>query len=136
MKTTNDTTIEQAVTPTTPATLVETPALKSNDRPKAKAAKAPKAEKAAKPTKPAKAAKGDTDGEASDRLPTTLRELKETKGGFVASLFLAGKDREAIAKELKAAFKLSEAQAVKITRRISGRVRLYQRIFELVPVKK
>ena len=86
-----------------------------------------------------KAAKSDApnaDGESTDRLPTTLKELKETKGGLVATLFLSGKDRDGIAQELKAAFKLSEAQAVKITRRITGRVRLYQRIFELVPVKK
>lgn len=99
-------------------------------QPEAKPAKATKA------GKPAKVEKTDADGEATDRLPTTLAELKETKGGFVAHLFLSGKDRDAIAKELAAAFKLTEAQALKITRRITGRVRLYARIFELVPAKK
>lgn len=76
------------------------------------------------------------DGDMADRLPTSVKEMKETKGGLVASLYLAGRSRDFIAKELKLAFKVSEAQSVKITRRIVGRVRLYQRIFELVPVKK
>lgn len=95
--------------------------------------KASKREVGQKPkvTKPAA-----PDGETTDRLPATLRELKETKGGLVATLFLGGTDKDGIARELKAAFKLSEAQALKVTRRITGRVRLYQRIFELVPVKK
>ena len=43
--------------------------------------------------------------------------------------------KDAIAKELKAAFKLNETQAVKITRRITGRVRLYKRVLDLVPAK-
>ena len=81
------------------------------------------------PTKAAKAAKSDADGEATDRLPTTLDELKETKGGFVAFHFLTGKDKDAIAKDLAAAFKLPEPQAAKIVRRITGRVRLYARVF-------
>lgn len=72
----------------------------------------------------------------ADRLPTSVKELKETKGGLVASLYLAGRSRDFIGKELKLEFKVSEAQSLKITRRIVGRVRLYQRIFELVPVKK
>ncbi|MBL9139301.1 MAG: hypothetical protein JNK85_25760 [Verrucomicrobiales bacterium] len=73
----------------------------------------------------------------SDRPPpTTLDELKETKGGFVAFHFLTGKDKDSIAKDLAAAFKLTEPQAAKIVRRITGRVRLYARVFELVPVKK
>jgi hypothetical protein len=92
--------------------------------------------KVEKPAKAAKAAKSDSDGEATDRLPTTLDELKETKGGFVAYQFLTGKDREAIAKDLAEAFKLGEPQAAKIVRRITGRVRLYARVFELVPAKK
>jgi hypothetical protein len=92
--------------------------------------------KVEKPAKAAKAAKSDADGEATDRLPTTLAELKETKGGFVAYQFLTGKDRDAIAKDLGAAFELGEAQAAKIVRRITGRVRLYARVFELVPFKK
>lgn len=78
----------------------------------------------------------DADGETTDRLPTTLRELKKTKGSFVATLYLAGKDKDGIARELKASFKRSDTQAVKIKRRIAGRVRLYHRIFERVPVKK
>lgn len=90
--------------------------------------KQPKASKAVKDT-----AEGDS--EPVDRLPTTLAELKETKSGLVAYLHLTGKDKEAIAKELKAAFKLNETQAVKITRRITGRVRLYKRVLELVPAK-
>ena len=89
-----------------------------------------------KPPKATKAAKSDTDGEATDRLPTTLEELKETKGGFVAFHFLTGKDKDAIAKDLAAAFKLTEPQAAKIVRRITGRVRLYARVFELIPAKK
>ncbi len=78
----------------------------------------------------------EDDTHPADRLPTSLKELSETKGGFVATLFLGGKEKDDIALELKAAFKLSDEQAVKITRRITGRVRLYQRIFEIVPVKK
>ena len=94
--------------------------------------------KVEKPAKSAKAAKTDTDtdSEPTDRLPITLDELKETKGGFVAFHFLTGKDKDAIAKDLAAAFKLAEPQAAKIVRRITGRVRLYARVFELVPSKK
>jgi hypothetical protein len=90
-----------------------------------------------KQSKAAKAVKNTAEGdnEPADRLPTTLAELKETKSGLVAYLHLVGKDKDAIAKELKAAFKLSETQAVKITRRITGRVRLYKRVLELVPAK-
>ena len=66
----------------------------------------------------------------------TLDELKETKGGFVAYHFLIGKDKDSIAKDLAASFKLTEPQAAKIVRRITGRVRLYARVFELVPAKK
>jgi hypothetical protein len=91
--------------------------------------------KPAKPSAPkSKAAKEAA--ETSDRLPTSLAELKASKSGFVAHLFLTGKDRDAIAKELGAAFKLADAQALKITRRITARVRLYQRVFELVPAKE
>ena len=99
-------------------------------KPRGKAATAKKA------NKPAKAPKSDAEGEATDRLATTLDELKETKGGFVAFHFLTGKDKDAIAKDLAAAFKLSEPQAAKIVRRITSRVRLYARVFELVPAKK
>ena len=89
-----------------------------------------------KPAKAAKATKTDTDREATDRLPTTLDELKETKGGFIAFHFLTGKDKDAIAKDLAAAFKLGEAQAAKIVRRITGRIRPYARVFELVLAKR
>lgn len=136
MKKTNETTKDQ-----TPKTTAEPKAAKAR---KATAAPViekpaekpePKPAKAEKATKASKAAKSDADGEATDRLPTTLEELKATKGGFVAHLFLTGKDKEAIAKDLAAAFKLGEAQAAKIVRRITGRVRLYTRVFELVPAK-
>jgi hypothetical protein len=40
-----------------------------------------------------------------------------------------------IGAELKAAFKLPEAQAVKIVRRITGRARFFQRAQELVAAK-
>lgn len=96
-----------------------------------KGVKLPKQPKAAKPSK--ETAEGDN--EPVDRLPTTLADLKETKSGLVAFLHLIGKDKDAIAKELKAAFKLNETQAEKITRRITGRVRLYKRVLELVPAK-
>ena len=110
----------------TPAPATEQPA----SQPAAAPAKAEKSAKAAK------AAKSDSDGEATDRLPTTLDELKETKGGFVAFHFLTGKDKDAIAKDLAAAFKLTEPQAAKIVRRITGRFRLYARVFELVSAKQ
>jgi hypothetical protein len=92
---------------------------------------APKVAKSPKAKKPSKAAKGEDDAETGDRLPGNLDELKSAKGGLVASLFLAGKDKEAIAAELKRAFSLEDGQAAKIVRRIIGRVRLYRRIFEL-----
>ena len=66
--------------------------------PKAKAPKA-KRELAAKVVKNAA-----TDSEPADRLPANLEELKATKGGLVSYLFLSGKDKEEITKELKAAF--------------------------------
>lgn len=94
-----------------------------------KGVKLPKQPKAAKAVKDT----AEGDNEPVDRLPTTLAELKETKSGLVAYLHLIRKDKDAIAKELKAAFKLNETQAVKITRRITGRVRLYKRAMELVP---
>ena len=108
----------------------------ANEPKAAKAKKATTAPATEQPAKAAKSTKSDTDGEATDRLPTTLNELKETKGGFVAFHFLTGKDKDAIAKDLAAAFKLAEPQATKIVRRITGRVRLYARVFELVLSKK
>ena len=99
--------------------------------PKAKAPKA-KREPAAKV---AKAVKADADAEPVDRLPTTVEELKESKSGLVSFLFLSGRVKEDIAKELKAAFKLTDSQAAKIVRRITGRARFFQRAFALVPAK-
>ena len=83
-----------------------------------------------------KATKSDSDGEATDRLPTTLDDLEETKGGFVAFHFLTGKDKDAIAQDLAASFMLTEPQVAKIVRRITGRVRLHARVFDLVPARK
>ena len=62
-------------------------------------------------------------------------ELKASKGGLVTFLFLAGRDRDGIAKELKAAFKVSDEQALKITRRITGRARFFKRALELTAAK-
>ena len=92
--------------------------------------KAPKAKR-----EPAAKVEKDTDSEPADRLPTSVEELKATKGGLVAFLFLSGKDKDGIAQELKAAFKLPDAQAVKIVRRITGRVRFFRRAFELMAAK-
>ena len=78
----------------------------------------------------------ETDKEPIDRLPTTLKELQGTKGGFVASLFLTGKDEVTIVKELKEAFNLTEAKSVAITRRIIRRTRLYQRIFRIMETQR
>jgi hypothetical protein len=91
-------------------------------------------QQAAKAKEP-KSAKGKVKGESSDRLPATIEELKASKGGLVCHLFLSGKDKEDIAKELKTAFNLSDAQAAKITRRITGRTRFFRRVFELMATK-
>ncbi len=93
--------------------------------PKARAPKAPKAP----------AAKVEKDEEPADRLPTSVEELKETKGGLVTYLFLSGKEKEDITKQLGDAFNLSEAQAVKVVRRITGRARFFRRAFDLMLVK-
>ena len=101
-------------------------------------AKAPKAKKepAAKVEKPAcAAAAAGRDEEPADRLPTSVEELKESKSGFVTFLFLSGKEKDTIAKELATACKLAEAQAVKIVRRITGRARFFRRAFELMAAK-
>jgi hypothetical protein len=50
-------------------------------------------------------------------------------------LFSSGKDKQEIAKEFEAAFNVSDAQAAKIIRRISGRVRFFRRVFDLMAVK-
>ena len=54
---------------------------------------------------------------------------------MVTYLFLSGQDKEDIAKELKVAFRLADAQAAKIVRRITGRARFFQRAFSLVTVE-
>ena len=140
MKKTTETTKDQT-SKTTTATAAEPKTAKAKKAAPAPATEQPAPQPAApanveKPAKATKAAKADTEGEVTDRLPTTLDELKETKGGFVAFHFLTGKDKDAIAKDLAASFKLTEPQAAKIVRRITGRVRLYARVFDLVPPKK
>jgi hypothetical protein len=97
--------------------------------PKAKTPK-PKIEPAAKPAKAPKRAK-----EPTDRLPATVDELKAGKAGLATYLFLSGKGKEEIAAELKTAFKLSDTQATKVTRRIVGRARFFQRALSLVAPK-
>lgn len=96
----------------------------------AEGANTPKAVKVPKARNQPKAPK-----EPADRLPTTLDELKASKGGLVCYLFFTGKGREEIAMELAAAFKLTDVQAAKITRRITGRARLFKRVFELMAAK-
>jgi hypothetical protein len=112
---------------------------KAGATPKTKAMKAqdPKAEMtpAAKAKAPKPAKEGKASAEPGDRLPTTIEELKATKGGLVCYLFLAGKDKAEIAKELKTAFGLGDTQAMKIMRRITGRARFFRRVFELMTVK-
>ncbi len=80
-------------------------------------------------------AKADAENEPVDRLPSTVAELKESKSGLVTFLFLSGRDKDEIAKELQATFKLAEAQAVKIVRRITGRARFFRRAFDLMAAK-
>ncbi|HNQ90860.1 MAG TPA: hypothetical protein PKM73_19775 [Verrucomicrobiota bacterium] len=80
-------------------------------------------------------AKADTESEPVDRLPSTVAELKESKSGLVTFLFLSGKDKDEIARELQATFKLAESQAVKIVRRITGRARFFRRAFDLLAAK-
>jgi hypothetical protein len=95
------------------------------------AVKAPKANvEAAKPAR-----KSKEESEPVDRLPSNIDELKASKSGLVAYLFLSGTDKDAIAAELKSAFKLPEAQAMKIVRRITGRARFFQRVGELMAAK-
>jgi len=107
---------------------------KREQTPKEKAPKA-KAPKAKREPATKAGTKADADSETTDRLPGNVEELKATKGGLVSFLFLSGKDGEEIAKELKAAFNLTDVQAVKIVRRITGRVRFFQRAFELMATK-
>ena len=100
-------------------------------------AKQPKAKRAAKPktAKTAKKAKKDKKAGPADRLPSTLDELKATKGGLVCYLFFSGKAKDEITSELQATFKLGDTQAAKIVRRITGRARLFQRVFQLMAAK-
>ena len=123
MKNTKNGTKEQTpkTTTTTPAAPVPAPVQNG----KAKASKAKKEP----------AAKVEKDDEPADRLPTTVAELKESKSGLVTFLFLSGKDKDAITKEVAATFKLADAQAVKIVRRITGRARLFRRAFDLMAAK-
>ncbi|MCL4180469.1 MAG: hypothetical protein KJ072_22330 [Verrucomicrobia bacterium] len=97
--------------------------------------KAPKTKTQPKsePAKPAKAAKRAK--EPADRLPATVEELKAGKAGLATYLFLTGKGKDEIAGELKVAFKLSDTQAAKITRRVLGRARFFQRALSLVTAK-
>ncbi|HNU53360.1 MAG TPA: hypothetical protein PKJ98_20900, partial [Verrucomicrobiota bacterium] len=104
MKTNTEAKKEQTPKTTTTTT---TPAQNGKAKtPKAKKESAPKAE-----------VKADTESEPVDRLPTTIAELKESKSGLVTFLFLSGREKDEIAKELQATFKLAESQAVKIVRR-------------------
>ncbi len=108
-------------------------------------AEAKKEEAAKDQTAKAKPAKGkrngtaktakESKGEPADRLPGNLDELKASKGGLVAFLFLSGKGKDEIAQKMKTAFKLPDAQAVKIVRRITGRARFFQRAVELTTAK-
>jgi hypothetical protein len=98
-----------------------------------KAKREPAAKAPVEAVKPAKKSKEDS--EPVDRLPSNIEELKPSKSGLVAYLFLSGKDKEVIADELKAAFKLPEAQAVKVVRRITGPARFFQRVGELMAAK-
>jgi hypothetical protein len=68
-------------------------------------------------------------------LQTRRHGGREASWSRIAYLFLSGKDKEAIAAELKAAFKLPDTQAVKIVRRITGRARFFQRVDELMTAK-
>ena len=120
MKTTTKTTIEP--------TKDQTP---KDQGPKTKTSTA-RVERAVKAPK---AAKAHAANEPADRLPGNLDELKATKSGLVAFLFLSGKGKEDTAAELKAAFKLTDVQAGKVVRRITGRARFFKRVFELMATK-
>ena len=98
--------------------------------------KTPKASKTKRqPAKVAKEPKVESETEPVDRLPASLEELKASKGGLVTYLFLSGKEKEDVAKELKTAFRLTDDQAGKIVRRITGRARLFRRAFDLMAAK-
>ena len=123
MKNTKNGTKEQTPKTTTQTPVAPVPAPEQNGK-----AKAPKAKKEP-------AVKVEKDEEPADRLPTTVAELKESKSGLVTFLHLSGKDKDDIAKEVAATFKLADAQAVKIVRRITGRARFFRRAFDLMAAK-
>ena len=85
--------------------------------------------------KAAKEPKVESETEPVDRLPASLEELKASKGGWVTFLFLSGKEKEDIAKELKTAFKLTDDHAGKIVRRLTGRARFFRSAFDLIAAK-
>ncbi|MHB9007739.1 MAG: hypothetical protein ACYDC1_12485 [Limisphaerales bacterium] len=98
--------------------------------------KTPKTSKAKRqPAKVAKEPQVESETEPVDRVPASLEELKASKGGLVTFLFLSGKEKEDVAKELKTAFKLTDDQAGKIVRRITGRARFFRRAFDLMAAK-
>lgn len=115
MKAKTKTTKEQ--TPRTPKTAPATP------------------EPEAKPKKATRKAKKERKAKPADRLPTSIEELKQTKSGLISYLLFSGKEKAEIVAEVQAAFRLGEAQAVKIVRRVSGRARLFQRVFQLMAAK-
>jgi len=126
MKSNAETTKDQAAKDHTPKAKAPTSAEASAGRPKAKHEAASKVKKATKV---------GADAVPVDRLPATVEGLKESKSGLVTLLFLSGKDKEDIAKELKVSFKLTDGQAAKIVRCITGRARFFQRAFTLVAAK-
>lgn len=67
-------------------------------------------------------------------LAAVGRQAKVLESGRLGKLKEARQDKEDIAKELKAAFKLTDGQAAKIVRRITGRARFFQRAFAPLPV--
>ena len=111
------------------------PATLQNGKAKSAALTEAPAGKAKAKKEPAAKVEKDTDSGPADRMPTTVEELKESKSGLVTFLFLSGKEKEDIAKELQATFKVAEAQAVKIVRRITGRARFFRRAFDLMAAK-
>ena len=110
---------------------MKTKANTTKEQTAAATAKQPKAKRAAK----AKRVKKEKQAGPADRLPSTLDELKATKGGLVCYLFFSGKAKDEITSELQSSFKLGDTQAAKIVRRITGRARLFQRVSELMAAK-
>jgi hypothetical protein len=73
--------------------------------------------------------------EPANLLLTSAEELKARKGELICYLLHMGKDKGEIAKEFKVAFNVGDTQTSKIIRRITGRVRFYRRVIELMAVK-